>query len=220
VADYSDNLVERVRITGVRGASPAHLLAIGFSRRLEDANEAEPMGQEMLRRLGKIHRITGLSFADIQASTGMEDFEALRCLALIELGRLSGRAEKGRDPEIEAPEDIYELLEHLKYEKQEHFVVISLDAKNRVISMSTVHIGTLTMSIVGPREVFRCAVREGASSIIVAHNHPSGDPTPSPEDREVTRRLVEVGKSLDIAVADHIIIGDPSCVSFLRRGLL
>jgi DNA repair protein RadC len=220
VAGNSDNLVDRVRITGVKGASPAHLLAIGFSRRAEDANEAEPMGQEMLKKLGKINRVTALSFAEIQSITGLEDFETLRSLALIELGRLAGHAGKGKSPEIEAPEDIYEMLEHLRHEKQEHFVVFALDAKNRVISSSTVHIGTLTMSVVGPREVFRYAVREGASSIIVAHNHPSGDPTPSPEDREVTRRLVEVGKSLDIPLADHIIVGDPSCISFLRRGLL
>jgi DNA repair protein RadC len=178
------------------------------------------MGQEMLLRLGKINRVTSLSFAEIQAITGLEDFETLRCLALIELGRLAGHAGKGVPPEIEAPEDIYKMLEHLRYEKQEHFVVFALDAKNRVISATTVHIGTLTMSVVGPREVFRFAVREGASSIIVAHNHPSGDPTPSPEDIDVTKRLVAVGKSLDIPLADHIIIGDPSCISFLRRGLL
>jgi len=204
----------------VNSASPIDLIAIGFSRRTEDASDSEAMARDALRRFGSIGKVADASFEDISTATGLEEYEVLRCLALIELGRRAGRAEKGVHPEIDVPEDIYDLLADLKHEKQEHFVVILLDAKNRVIRVANVHIGTLTMSVVGPREVFRIAVREGASSIIVAHNHPSGDPTPSPEDLEVTQRLVEVGKMLDIPVLDHVIIGDPGSVSFTRKGLL
>jgi DNA repair protein RadC len=220
VAGRSDNLVDRVLKTGVKSASPVDLIAIGLARRTEDAADSEPTAREMLKRFGSIAKVADASFADIKREAGLEDFEALRCFALIELGRRAGRAEKGKQPEVEVPEDVYELLEYLKYEKQEHFMVVLLDAKNKVIRVERVHIGTLSMSIVGPREVFGIAIREGASSIIVAHNHPSGDPTPSPEDLEVTKRLVEVGKILDIPVLDHVIIGDPASVSFQRRGLL
>ncbi len=220
VPTRTDSLVHRVRSAGVKTASPTDLMAIGFSRRAEDADEGENSARSALRRFGSIAKVADASFEDISAETGLEEYEILRALALIELGRRAGRAEKGRQQEIEVADDIYELLEHLKYEKQEHFVAVLLDSKNKVIRVANVHIGTLTMSLVGPREVFRIAIREGASSIIVAHNHPSGDPTPSPEDHEVTRRLVEVGQLLDIPVLDHVIIGDPASVSFSRKGWL
>ncbi|MFI5387146.1 MAG: DNA repair protein RadC [Fimbriimonadales bacterium] len=215
-----DDLVERVRKSGLKAASPVDLIAIVFSRRRGDAEGSEFSAKEMLKRFGSIGKVADASFEDIQDATGLEEYEILRCLALIELGRRAGRAEKGLHPEVEVAEDVYALLDHLKYEKQEHFVVVLLDAKQKVMRVETVHIGTLSMSPVGPREVFRIAIREGASSIIVAHNHPSGDPTPSPEDLEVTKRLVEVGKLLDIPVIDHVIIGDPGSVSFQRKGLL
>lgn len=220
VAGHTDPLVNRVLKMGVKGASPSDLIAIGFSRREEDVDEAEAGARDTLRRFGNIAKIADASFEDLKREAGLEEFEALRCLTLIELGRRAGRAEKGKQKQIDVPEDVYDLLEYLKYEKQEHFMVVLLDAKNKVIRAECVHIGTLNMSIVGPREVFRIAIRDGASSIIVAHNHPSGDPTPSPEDHEVTRRLVEVGKTLDIPVIDHVIIGDPASVSFQRKGLL
>lgn len=216
-----DNPIDRVRSQGIKAASSADLIAVAFSRRPEDAEAAEEMAREMLqRRLKKIARIAELSFDDLHRETGLEEYEAMRCLASMELGRRAAIAEKGPSPVVEVPEDVYKLLEHLKYEKQEHFYVVLLDAKRKVIREERVHIGTLSMSIVGPREVFRIAIREGASSIIVAHNHPSGDPTPSPEDIQVTQRLVEVGKMLDIPVIDHVIIGDPASVSFSRRGLI
>lgn len=214
----TDRVCERVRAYGVKTASPIDLFAIGFSRRSEDADISEGMAREILKRLGSIGRVADTSFEDLKDDTGLEEFEALRCLALIELGRRAGRAEKGTRTEIEVPEDVYNALEYLRYEKKEHFVSLMLDTKNVVISTQTIHIGTVNMSVVGPREVFRTAIREGASSVIVAHNHPSGDPSPSPEDHEVTKRLVEVGKLLDIPVLDHVIIGDPGVVSFSRRG--
>lgn len=218
--DNFGNLVERIRLGGVKSAAPVDLLAIGFARRAEDAEQSEGQARDMLRRYGSINRLGNLSFAEIQDSTHLEDFEVLRSLCLMELGRRAGRAERGDPKVVDCPEDLYELVKHLKYEKQEHFVAIALDSKNKVITSETIHIGTLNMSIVGPREIFRFAVREGASCIAVAHNHPSGDPTPSPEDIEVTRKLTEVGKMLDIPVIDHIIVGDPKPISFARKGLL
>ena len=209
-----------MRLGGVKSATPIDLVAIGFARRAEDAEGCEPQARDMLTRFRNIGRIGSLSFAEVQDSTSLEDFEVLRSLCLMELGRRAGLAEKGDPKVIDCPEDLYDAVKHLKGEKQEHFMAIALDAKNKVITSETIHIGTLSMSIVGPREIFRFAVREGASCLAVAHNHPSGDPTPSPEDLEVTRKLVEVGKMLDIPLIDHIIVGDPKVVSFARQGLL
>lgn len=215
-----DDLVERVRKSGLKAASPVDLIAIAFSRRQDDAARDHAKARDVLRQFGSINKVAEADFEDIRGATGLEEFEVLRSLALIELGRRAGQAERVPRKDIDVAEDVYEHLEHLRYEKQEHFVVLLQDAKGRIMREATVHIGTLTASLVGPREVFRIAIREGASSIIVAHNHPSGDPTPSPEDLEVTRRLVEVGKLLDIPVIDHVIIGDPGSVSFQRKGLL
>ena len=111
-------------------------------------------------------------------------------------------------------------MDHLRYEKREHFVVILLDAKNNIIRIAPVHVGTLTASVVGAREVFREAVRDGAAAIILVHNHPSGDPTPSPEDHEVTDHLVQVGDMLDIPVVDHVVIGERSYRSFAQLGMI
>ena len=133
-------------------------------------------------------------------------------------------AGKGPKRAIDAPEDVVEVLEglldRLKGEKREHFFAILLDSKGSVMRVAQVHIGTLTMSLVGAREVFREAIREGASSVIVGHNHPSGDPTPSPEDIEVTGRLAELGEMLDIRVEDHVILGENDFVSMKRQRLM
>jgi DNA repair protein RadC len=112
------------------------------------------------------------------------------------------------------------LRQQLRDEKREHFIVVLLDAKNKVIRHVTVHIGTLTSSIVGPREVFREAIREGASGIILAHNHPSGDPEPSIEDVSITRKLAEIGHVLDIPVLDHVILGEFKVVSLRQEGVI
>ena len=116
--------------------------------------------------------------------------------------------------------DIVELFAYLKHEKKEHFCAVFLDAKNMVIRTATIHIGTQTSSIVAPADVFREALREGAVSVVVAHNHPSGDPTPSAEDIIVTDRLVELGRLLNIPVLDHVVIGERKSVSFRERGLI
>jgi len=213
-----DTLVQRVRSVGVRAASIVDLLAIGFARREEDVPLNEGLMRKMLMRFGSLRGLSEASPADIGAATGLEDFELLRAQALMEVGRRTNTAGKGPMDEILAPGAVMALLDHLRFEKREHFIVILLDAKNQVMRVSSVHIGTLSMSIVGAREVFREAIRDGASALIVAHNHPSGDPTPSPEDFDVTLRLVEIGKMLDIPVLDHVIIGERRYHSFSEKG--
>ena len=100
------------------------------------------------------------------------------------------------------------------------FYVLTLNSQSRVVSCQEVTRGTLTSSLVHPREVFRLAIAEGAAGIILVHNHPSGDPTPSADDRAITRQLVDAGKLLDIPVYDHVVIGNGRYVSFAEAGLL
>lgn len=123
--------------------------------------------------------------------------------------------------EVRTPEDVAKYCyPRLAYEQKEHFCVMLLNMKNKVVKFETISLGGLNASIVHPREVFKFAIKYSAASIIVVHNHPSGDPTPSREDLQVTRRLVNAGNLLDIEVMDHIIIGSGKYVSLKEQGLL
>lgn len=121
--------------------------------------------------------------------------------------------------ELEGPEDVAQIISHyLEHEDREHFVTMMLDVKNRVIGIHTVSIGTLNASLVSAREVFKAAILCNAASIILAHNHPSGDLTPSPEDLQVTDVLKKAGAILDIEVLDHVIVGEDGSYCSLKRG--
>lgn len=120
---------------------------------------------------------------------------------------------------VRSPQDSYELFrDYLGDVDREHFVVACLDTKNQPTNISTVHIGSLNASIVHPREIMKTAILSNAASIICCHPHPSGDPTPSPEDIDVTERLAEVGKIVGIELLDHIIIGDGKFISLKEKG--
>jgi len=215
-----ESVVARVKHLGVHSSGLLDLCAVGFSRREEDANANLEMARRMSQRITSIISATDLPFDLLRDDCGLEGFEALRCLSLIEIGRKAALAGKGEVFEIEGPGDVMRLLDISRSEKREHFYAILLNSANLVMRKALIHIGTLTMSIVGPREIFREAVRDGASSIIVAQNHPSGDPTPSPEDIEVTKELVKAGKLLDIPVLDHVIIGHGCYRSLSEMGLM
>ena len=118
-----------------------------------------------------------------------------------------------------SPEQIFQIFSFMQYETKEHFITLHLDGKNRIVCIDQVSTGSLNQSIVHPREVFKTALVSSAAAIVLLHNHPSGDPTPSREDMEITRRLKEAGDLLGIRVLDHIIVGESYC-SFVERGLL
>lgn len=217
----ADSCVSRVKSSGVAAASPLDLIAIGFSRREDDAVEAESMARAVMRKFSNIAQLGDISNNDLKEFAGLEDFEILRAQALMELGRRTVSATAGELDVVNNKADAVRLLSHLKGQKQEHFCVIFLDVKNQVIRHEDIHKGTLSSSLVGVREIYRAALREGAASIIVAHNHPSGDPEPSPEDIDATLKLVEVGKLLDIRLLDHLIIGDSNrWVSLAEKGII
>ena len=123
-----------------------------------------------------------------------------------------------KSPIVKSPEDVYKLVEHLKDCDREQFLTICLSIKNEVLSIETTSIGTLSANLVHPREVFKTAILQNAAGIIVAHNHPSGDPTPSEEDLAITKRLFEASKIMDIALLDHVIIGNGSFKSLKEIG--
>ena len=118
------------------------------------------------------------------------------------------------------PQQVFEMFRDLHRETKEHFVVLHLDGKNRIVCFDRVSIGSLNQAIVHPREVFKTACLSNAAAILLVHNHPTGDPTPSSEDIAITKRLKESGDVLGIKVLDHIIVGDNEFLSFVERGLL
>jgi DNA repair protein RadC len=135
---------------------------------------------------------------------------------------LTRRKYRGKNPKaIRGPDDVAELVgAKLRGEKREHFLVILLNARHEVMGTETISIGSLNASIVHPREVFRPAIIESAASLVLVHNHPSGDPEPSEEDLSITRRLVQTGELLGIGILDHVIIAARGVVSLRSRQLL
>lgn len=209
----------KLKSLGAYALSSVELLAIGLAK---DENSSEiclTTAIQVLKQAGGIRGLATIS-NEILKQAGMNEHQTAQMQAFLELGRRTVDAGKGEQEAIKGPEDVAFMFAHLKDERREHFCAILLDAKNRVIKKTIIHIGTLTTSIVGPREVFRECIREGASALIVVHNHPSGDPTPSPDDFEVTKTLKEAGALLDIQLLDHVIIGEKDFVSLQRQGAI
>lgn len=151
---------------------------------------------------------------------GIGPARAAQIAAAVELGRRLATARPVR-PRVRCPADVSRLLmAGMKDLDREHFYLVQLNTKHYVLGVDLISIGTLNGSMVHPREVFRAAVRRGAAALILVHNHPSGDPTPSPEDVQVTRRLVEAGRIMGIDVLDHVIIGNQRYVSLREAGLV
>jgi DNA repair protein RadC len=175
------------------------------------------------RLLTSYKGLAGLSradFAQLEAERGLGPAKTAQLLAAFELGRRLMAEAPDERYQIRAPSDAANILTPLiGHQEQEHFVVLYLDTRNRVTDRETLYKGSLNTSLVRIGEVFRGAVRRNCAAVIVAHNHPSGDPTPSPEDIALTRRLVDAGKLLEVDVLDHVIIGHNRFVSLRERSL-
>jgi DNA repair protein RadC len=155
---------------------------------------------------------------DLVALDGVGPTGAARLLACLEISRRAACWRSGARPSINTPEDVVELCAaQLRGLDREHFWCLSLNIKNRLLRLSEVSVGSLNASIVHPRELFKDAVKTSAASVVVLHNHPSGDPTPSGADIQLTRRLVKAGDVLGIEVLDHVIIGDGGEYSSLQE---
>ncbi|MCG7410202.1 DNA repair protein RadC [Paenibacillus sp. ACRRX] len=211
---------ERMMKAGAEALSHAELLAILL--RTGTKNESAVLvAQRVMNRIGSLSRLADLSLIELTQIRGIGTAKALELQACLELGRRMARSRMLETASIRRPQDAAELvMESMRHLKREHFVCIYLNTKNRVLAQETISVGTLDASLVHPREVFRSAIRHGAAALICIHNHPSGDPTPSREDIEITRRLIEAGELVGIEVLDHLIIGDNQYVSLKEQSLV
>jgi DNA repair protein RadC len=214
---------EKLLQRGAGALTDAELIAIML--RTGDAAKgrtALDLGRELLCRFGTLHELAQASVAEICDLPGTGPVKAATILAAFELGRRHAGSQLrfGQD-RFTAPEQIFQHYQHqMRSLRKEQVHILLLDSKNRILREVLVSAGSLTQSIVHPREVFTQAVRDSAAAIILVHNHPSGDPTPSREDLEITRRLKEAGELLGIRLLDHVIIGDGTFVSLSAQGLL
>jgi DNA repair protein RadC len=210
---------ERLQHYGPTALSNAELLAILLRVGTRGEN-AVALGTRMLRDFGGLPGLAKASFNDLSSVKGVSTAKIAQVKAALEIGRRLLLAAPDARPQITSPIDAANLLMlEMGSLEQENLRAILLDTKNRVLTSPTIYVGNVNSSIIRVAEVFREAVRENATSIIIAHNHPSGDPTPSPEDVQVTRSIVEAGELLGIEVLDHIVIGHQRFVSLKERGL-
>lgn len=210
---------ERLIQVGAQAVSTGELLAI-ILRTGAQGESVLRLAERLLVEFGSLPGISRATIAELKRVHGIGEAKAVEIKAALEIGRRLVSSAPEERPRVTSPADAANLLKsEMMFLEQEHLRVVLLDTRNRVLRMPTVYIGSLNASVVRVGELFREAIRENAAALIVAHNHPSGDPSPSPEDIRVTRQLVEAGKLLDIDVLDHIIIGRPSFVSLKERGL-
>ena len=211
---------ERLLNRGANHLSNAELLAILMGTSGQRGESVLELAGRVLEKAGDISNLTQLTSDELCEIKGIGPAKAVQILAMVELSRRL--SVQGTPPSsIRSPEDVRRLLlERLRHEEREHFFTVLLNTKNHCLGIEEVSVGSLNSSIVHPREVFRAAIRRSAAALIIAHNHPSGDCTPSREDMDVTRRLTEAGRLIGIDVLDHVIFGDGVILSFKEKGLM
>lgn len=209
---------ERLLAKGPDALSDAHLLAILLRTGRRDSSAVQ-VAIELLAQVGGVSGMAKCGVEELCAIRGVGPAKAAQLKAAVELGRRSIAVPLSTGTRVSSSADLFKHFHPaLRDVKHEIFKVVLLDAKNTVVKEATVSEGSLTLSVVHPREVFAFAVRESAAGVIFLHNHPSGDPTPSLEDRQLTDRLAAAGKLLGIRVLDHLIVGDGRYVSFADEG--
>ena len=212
---------ERLNSAGASALSTRELLAILVGSGTEARSAVEVAGHLLQDHDGSLRQLSVSTATEIQRVPGIGPAVTARLMAALELGRRMAREGLGDRPRIRGPRDVYDLCAPALLDaRQEEFRVLLLNTQHAVARELVVTRGTLDASVVHPREVFRAAIVESAAAVILVHNHPSGDPAPSREDREVTDQLVAAGRLVGIPVLDHIVIGDGRYVSFVEMGLL
>ncbi len=211
---------ERLLTQGPSSLTDAQLLAILLRVGRPNASAVE-LGLDILHQLGGVGGLAQCGVEELCAISGIGAAKAAQLKAAVELGKRAVAAPLTTGTKITSSRDLFEHFHPaLRDLRREVFKVVLLDAKHAILREATVSEGSLTLSIVHPREVFSLAVKESAAAVIFLHNHPSGDPTPSREDRLLTTRLVSAGEVLGIRVLDHLVIGDGRYVSFADQGWL
>ncbi|CAN5674473.1 DNA repair protein RadC [soil metagenome] len=211
---------ERLHTDGAGALASRELLAILVGSGREGSSAVDIAGELLRSSEGSLRRLATATPVELAKVRGVGPAVAARVSAALELGRRLAREGPLERNRIRGPRDVYErCAPSLRDLPQEEFRVLLLNTQHAVVRELVITRGTLDTSVVHPREVFRAAITESAAAMILVHNHPSGDATPSPEDRIVTTQLAQAGKLLGIAVLDHIVIGDGRYVSFVEAKL-
>jgi DNA repair protein RadC len=212
---------ERLHSVGAFALSTRELLAILIGSGTE-GRSALDVASDLLRACrGSLRELSASHPAELVSVTGIGPAVAARLAAALELGRRAAREGPAERERITGPRSVYDRCgPALRDLRQEEFHLLLLNTQNAIIRELVVTRGTLDSSVVHAREVFRPAIAESAAAVLLVHNHPSGDPTPSPEDIAITAELAAAGRLIGIPVLDHIVIGDSRYVSFVESGLL
>ncbi|UII57968.1 DNA repair protein RadC [Cytobacillus spongiae] len=211
---------ERFIHSGPESLSNHELIALLLRTGTKDESVLQ-LANRLLTHFEGLRLLKEATLAEITSIKGIGEAKAIQVLAAVEIGRRISNLSYDDRYVIRSPEDGAKyVMNDMRFLTQEHFVCLYLNTKNQVLHKQTIFVGSLNASIVHPREVFKEAFRRSAASIICLHNHPSGDPSPSKEDIEVTKRLAECGKIIGIDVLDHLIIGENKFVSLKEKGYL
>lgn len=210
---------EKLLREGVGSLSNTEILAVLLGTGTRTKTAMDLAGEILSLDPDGIRFLSDCSPEELRRPAGMGDAKICTILAAAELGRRIAASRIRRFGQVGSPEEIAQIyMEIMRYHRKEHFLCILLNARGDIIEETEVSVGDISSAVAEPREVFIAAIRRNASAVIFLHNHPSGDPTPSREDRATTERLVEAGKLLGIPVLDHIIIGDGVYVSMKKEG--
>lgn len=211
---------ERLLRCGSEALSSAELIAVVLGSGMEGDGALE-LAEQLLGRLGGVRALASATVGELSTVRGIGPVKAAQLQAAAELGRRCVVAPAAERSRIRGPRDVWELLVHdFRDEVREHFFALLLDSRNGVMRRHVVSVGDLNSAIVHPREVFSPAIRHGAAALVVAHNHPSGDPTPSPEDVHVTKRLIDAGRLIGIELLDHVVMSESGWVSLKEKGMI
>ena len=207
---------EKLLKYGAKKLNNAELLAIILSKGKRGENVVE-LSKKILKKIS-LDKFLNLQLNDLKNISGVGQVKAAQIVAALELGKRL--LIKNTNNSIITPKDIWNELKDIRSKNKEYFIAFYLDVRNYVIKKETISIGTLNASLVHPREVFEPAVRNLAAQIILSHNHPSGDPSPSEEDIKLTRQLLAAGKILGIEIIDHVIVSEKGFVSMKEKALM
>jgi DNA repair protein RadC len=210
---------ERLMQVGERALATSELLAIIFRTGVGGENVVR-LSERLLSSFGGLSGLARASVTELQSVKGIGPAKAVEVKAALELGRRLLASAPEQRSRVSSPADAANLLmSDMALLEQEHLRLVLLDTRNHVLATPNVYVGSLNTSVIRVGELFRHAIKENAAAMIVAHNHPSGDPSPSPEDVRVTKQIVSAGQLLDVEVLDHLVIGHGRFVSLKERGL-
>jgi len=204
---------EKLEKYGPERLSNSELLAVLLRTGSEGINVVELAGKILRKFNGS--DLAKASFKELKNTFGLGSAKACEIIACFELGRRF--LQNKQSVLLLSPQDVWEQLKDIRDNKKEHFVIFFLDARNQEIKREIISVGSLNANLVHPREVFEPAIRHLAAQVVVAHNHPTGDPSPSKEDLDTTQQLVEAGKILGIEIKDHVIVSKSNFFSFAEH---